>query len=55
MKENGIWISISNSFLYVADEKLQLMALVDLARSRRISVFMGELGEQPKGWKKIVP
>ena len=29
MKENGIWISTSNSFLYVADEQLQLKALVD--------------------------
>jgi hypothetical protein len=53
MKENGIWISTGNSFLYVADEKLQLKALVDLATTRGISVFMCELGEQPKGWKKV--
>jgi hypothetical protein len=53
MKENGIWISTSNSFLYVADEKRQLKALVDMARTNGISVFICELGEQPGGWKKI--
>ena len=53
MKENGIWISTSNAFLYVTDEKTQLKALVDLAGSNGISVFMCELAEQPRGWKKM--
>ena len=53
MKENGIWISTSNSFLYVADEQLQLKALVELARTKGVPVFICELGEQPGGWKKI--
>ena len=53
MKENGIWISTSNSFLYVADEKLQLKALVEMARTNGIPVFICELGEQPGGWKRI--
>jgi hypothetical protein len=53
MKENGIWISTSNAFLYVADEQLQLKLLVELARTNGISVFICELGEQPGGWKKI--
>jgi len=53
MKENGIWISTSNSFLYVADEKLQLKALVEWAGTSGIHVFLCELAEQPEGWKQI--
>ena len=53
MKENGIWISTSNSFLYVAQEERQLQVLVDLARTRGIDLFICELGKQPGGWKKI--
>ena len=53
MKENGIWISTSNSFLYVADEQLQLKALVEMARTNGIPVFICELGKQPGGWKKV--
>jgi hypothetical protein len=52
MKANGIWISSSNAFLYVADEKLQLKALVEWAGTIGIDVFICELGEQPGGWKK---
>ncbi len=53
MQENGIWISTSNSFLYVAEEKRQLKALVELARTKGIPVFLCELAEQPGGWKKL--
>jgi hypothetical protein len=53
MKENGVWISTSNAFLYVAEEKAQLKVLSDLAGKRRISLFICELAEQPKGWKKL--
>jgi hypothetical protein len=53
MKENGIWISTSNSFLYVAHEERQLKALADLAGARGIDLFICELGKQPGGWKKI--
>jgi hypothetical protein len=53
MKENGIWISTSNSFLYVADEQLQLKALVEMARTQGIPVFICELGQQPGGWKQV--
>lgn len=53
MKENGIWISTTNSFLYVATEKLQLKALVEMATTKGIPVFICELGEQPGGWKKV--
>ncbi len=53
MKENGVWISTSNAFLYVAEEELELKALSDLAGKRGINVFICELAEQPKGWKKL--
>jgi hypothetical protein len=53
MKDNGIWISSSNSFLYVEDENLQLKQLLALAKTRGISVFMSELGAQAQGWKKV--
>ena len=53
MKENGIWISTSNSFLYVAEEERQLKVLVELARAKGINIFICELGKQPGGWKKI--
>jgi hypothetical protein len=53
MKENGIWISTSNSFLYVAHEERQLQVLADLAKARGIDLFVCELGNQPGGWKKF--
>src|SRR5664279_877967 len=53
MKENGIWISTSNSFLYVAEEERQLKVLADLAGARGINLFICELGKQPGGWKKV--
>jgi hypothetical protein len=53
MKENGIWISTSNSFLYVAEEERQLKVLAELARAKGINIFICELGKQPGGWKKI--
>lgn len=53
MKENGIWISTSNSFLYVAEEERQLRVLADLAGARGINLFICELGKQPGGWKKV--
>jgi hypothetical protein len=53
MKENGIWISTSNSFLYVAHEERQFKVLADLARARGINLYICELGKQPGGWKKF--
>lgn len=53
MKANGVWISTSNAFLYVAEETAQLKVLADLARKRGVKVFLGELAEQPKGWKEL--
>jgi hypothetical protein len=53
MKDNGIWISTSNSFLYSDQENLELKALAARARALKIYVFMCELGEQPHGWKKV--
>jgi len=53
MKANGIWITTSNSFLYSEEEKLELKGIVDLARARKIPVFLCEIGQQPEGWKRI--
>lgn len=52
MRENGIWVSTTNAFLYTEEEKLEFKALVALARGEKIYVFRCELGEQPEGWKK---
>lgn len=53
MKANGVWISTSNAFLYVAEETAQLKALADLAGKRGAKVFLCELAEQPRGWKEF--
>jgi hypothetical protein len=53
MKENGIWISTSNSFLYVAQEEQQLKMLAELARAKGVDLFICELGKQPGGWEKV--
>lgn len=53
MKANGVWISTSNAFLYVAEETAQLKVLADLARKRGVKVYLSELAEQPKGWKEL--
>jgi hypothetical protein len=53
MKANGVWISTSNAFLYVAEETAQLKILSNLAGRRTIRVFLCELAEQPKGWKEL--
>ena len=53
MKANGIWITTSNAFLYSDPENLELKTVVDLARARKIPVFLCEIGQQPEGWKRI--
>jgi hypothetical protein len=53
MRDNGIWVSTTNAFLYTKKENLELKHLVALARARKIYVFQCELGEQPQGWKKV--
>lgn len=53
MRDNGIWISASNAFLYTDDEHLQFKTLVELAKAKGIAVFLWELGAQPPAWKRI--
>jgi hypothetical protein len=53
MKSNGIWISTSNSFLYSDEENAELRALVQLARTQKIHVFICQIMDQPEGWKKL--
>jgi hypothetical protein len=53
MKENGIWISTTNSFLYSKEENLELKTLVAMAKAQKIVVFLCELPKQPEGWKKV--
>lgn len=53
MKENGIWISTTNSFLYSEEENKELKELVRMAKPHKIHVFKCEIPEQPLGWKKV--
>lgn len=53
VKENGIWISTTNAFLYTDEENADLKKLVSFAKSKKVYVFLCELPEQPRGWKKL--
>ena len=53
MKENGIWISTTNTFLYSDEENAELKDLVRMAKQKKIYVFKCEIPEQPLGWKKV--
>lgn len=53
MKNNGIWISTTNAFLYSEKENKELKLLVRMAKLQKVYVFKCEIPEQPLGWKKV--